>query len=438
MHVIVLYGFLVQIYYDFSGYSDIAIGSAFFGFDLPENFKLPFRALSVREFWRRWHITLSSWLQDYVYFPLGGSRRAEPRVLFNLMVTMILIGLWHGASWPWALFGTIQGIAMCLERTVERAWGRPFATSPLRRFLLWVWMSQFIAITYICVRAEDMSELFGMLLQFGARQGLRRHQPLRLDLSDRRPRPALHARGVLSLGTPGLPPHADGPRRGHRRGRRGARGLPAPRRAAVHLLPVLSGRGARPCAHGLRGGTGMSSRASRATFPSSGAGDATTLWVASPMTNDQSTLFSFGLWTVGNPDATPASHAVRPVQDPCRIVQKLGEIGYEGEHSHDEDLVPFGSSAAERDRIVADFKKAMADSGVTCSHGDDEPVLPADLQGRRLPSNDPRVRAFALRKTMDAIDLGVELGAKTYVFWGGREGTRPTHAATPGRASSLP
>ncbi len=172
MHVIVLYGFLVQIYYDFSGYSDIAIGSArLFGFDLPENFKLPFRALSVREFWRRWHITLSSWLQDYVYFPLGGSRRAEPRVLFNLMVTMILIGLWHGASWPWALFGTIQGIAMCLERTVERAWGRPFATSPLRRFLLWVWMSQFIAITYICVRAEDMSELFGMLLRFGDAKG---------------------------------------------------------------------------------------------------------------------------------------------------------------------------------------------------------------------------------------------------------------------------
>ena len=172
MHVIVLYGFLVQIYYDFSGYSDIAIGSArLFGFDLPENFKLPFRALSVREFWRRWHITLSSWLQDYVYFPLGGSRRAEPRVLFNLMVTMILIGLWHGASWPWALFGTIQGIAMCLERTVERAWGRPFATSPLRRFLLWVWMSQFIAITYICVRAEDMGELFGMLLQFGDAKG---------------------------------------------------------------------------------------------------------------------------------------------------------------------------------------------------------------------------------------------------------------------------
>ena len=87
------------------------------------------------------------------------------------MVTMILIGLWHGASWPWALFGTIQGIAMCLERTVERAWGRPFATNPLRRFLLWVWMSQFIAITYICVRAEDMGELFGMLLQFGDAKG---------------------------------------------------------------------------------------------------------------------------------------------------------------------------------------------------------------------------------------------------------------------------
>lgn len=172
MHVIVLYGFLVQIYYDFSGYSDIAIGSArLFGFDLPENFELPFRSLSVREFWRRWHITLSSWLRDYVYFPLGGSKRAEPRVLLNLMITMILIGLWHGASWPWAVFGTVQGLAVCFERTIERWWGRPFATGPLRRFLLWLWMSQFIAITYICVRAEDMGEVSGMLFEFGSSKG---------------------------------------------------------------------------------------------------------------------------------------------------------------------------------------------------------------------------------------------------------------------------
>ena len=84
------------------------------------------------------------------------------------------------------------------------------------------------------------------------------------------------------------------------------------------------------------------------------------------MTNDQSTLFSFGLWTVGNPGRDPFGHAVRAVQDPCRIVQKLGEIGARGVNLHDEDLVPFGSSAAERDRIVADFKKAMADSGVIC------------------------------------------------------------------------
>ncbi len=82
------------------------------------------------------------------------------------------------------------------------------------------------------------------------------------------------------------------------------------------------------------------------------------------MTNDQSTLFSFGLWTVGNPGRDPFGHAVRPVQDPCRIVQRLGEIGARGVNLHDEYLVPFGSSAAERDRIVADFKKAMADSNL--------------------------------------------------------------------------
>ena len=150
------------------------------------------------------------------------------------------------------------------------------------------------------------------------------------------------------------------------------------------------------------------------------------------MTNDQSTLFSFGLWTVGNPGRDPFGHAVRPVQDPCRIVQKLGEIGARGVNLHDEDLVPFGSSAAERDRIVTDFKKAMADSGVICPMATTNLFSQPIFKDGAFASNDPRVRAFALRKTMDAIDLGVELGAKTYVFWGGREGTE-TDACRDGR-----
>ena len=133
--------------------------------------------------------------------------------------------------------------------------------------------------------------------------------------------------------------------------------------------------------------------------------------------------FSFGLWTVGNPGRDPFGLPVRAVQDPCRIAAKLGEIGAYGVNLHDEDLVPFGSSAAQRDAIVRDFKSAMEDAGIVC------PMATTNLFGQpafkdgAFTANDPAVRAFAIRKTMDAIDLGVELGAKTYVFWGGREGT---------------
>ena len=132
--------------------------------------------------------------------------------------------------------------------------------------------------------------------------------------------------------------------------------------------------------------------------------------------------FSFGLWTVGNPGRDPFGHAVRPVLDPCDIVAKLGEIGAWGVNLHDEDLVPFGSSAAERDRIVGDFKRAMADSGVVCPMATTNLFSQPIFKDGAFTSNDPAVRAFAIRKTMDAIDLGVELGASTYVFWGGREG----------------
>ncbi len=132
--------------------------------------------------------------------------------------------------------------------------------------------------------------------------------------------------------------------------------------------------------------------------------------------------FSFGLWTVGNPGRDPFGHAGRPVLDPCDIVAKLGEIGAWGVNLHDEDLVPFGSSAAERDRIVGDFKKAMADSGVVCPMATTNLFSQPIFKDGAFTSNDPAVRAFAIRKTMDAIDLGVELGASTYVFWGGREG----------------
>ena len=110
----VLFG--VQIYCDFSGYSDIAVGSArILGFELMENFKSPYFARSIREFWRRWHISLTTWFTDYIYIPLGGSRCSRARHLFNLIFTFFLSGLWHGANWTFVLWGVYHGLWLCAE-----------------------------------------------------------------------------------------------------------------------------------------------------------------------------------------------------------------------------------------------------------------------------------------------------------------------------------
>lgn len=133
--------------------------------------------------------------------------------------------------------------------------------------------------------------------------------------------------------------------------------------------------------------------------------------------------FSFGLWTVGNPGRDPFGEAVRPKQDPISLVKLLSEVGAWGVCLHDNDLVPIDASARERDRIVKDFRQACRDHGIVV------PMATTNLFGDPIfkdgafTSNDGRVRAYALQKTMRAIDIGAELGAKVYVFWGGREGT---------------
>ena len=112
-----LYTYTIQIYLDFSAYSDMAIGSALLlGYHLPDNFDRPYQALSIADFWRRWHKTMSSFLRDYVYFPLGGARGTSFQVYRNLFITFFLIGLWHGASWNFALYGTGHALAMILHR----------------------------------------------------------------------------------------------------------------------------------------------------------------------------------------------------------------------------------------------------------------------------------------------------------------------------------
>lgn len=107
----------LQIYFDFSGYSDMAIGvSKLFGFELPRNFNLPYLSHNVTEFWKRWHITLSSWLQEYLYISLGGNRKGKGRTYFNLILTMVLGGIWHGANWTYIIWGLIHGIALALHK----------------------------------------------------------------------------------------------------------------------------------------------------------------------------------------------------------------------------------------------------------------------------------------------------------------------------------
>jgi xylose isomerase len=132
--------------------------------------------------------------------------------------------------------------------------------------------------------------------------------------------------------------------------------------------------------------------------------------------------FTFGLWTVGNPGRDPFGDVVRPPLSPVKIVQKLSELGAYGVNLHDNDLVPFGASAHERDRIVREFKQALSDYGMAFPMATTNLFFHPIFKDGAFTSVNPEVRAFALQKTMAAIDLGVELGASTYVFWGGREG----------------
>ncbi len=115
-----LFGFSMQIFADFAGYSLIAIGVALlFGYQLPDNFNFPYLARSLGEFWQRWHMSLSTWLREYLYYPLGGNRRGRMRTYFNLFMVMALGGLWHGAAWSFALWGLFHGGGLAVERWFE-------------------------------------------------------------------------------------------------------------------------------------------------------------------------------------------------------------------------------------------------------------------------------------------------------------------------------
>ncbi|MGH7443175.1 MAG: MBOAT family O-acyltransferase, partial [bacterium] len=118
----------VRILFDFSGYSDIAIGlSKIIGLDLPANFNFPYIASNIQDFWRRWHMSLSTWIRDYIYIPLGGSRQGASRKMFNALTAMALCGLWHGAAWHFMLWGIYHGLGMTVHTVYRKycpAWGR--------------------------------------------------------------------------------------------------------------------------------------------------------------------------------------------------------------------------------------------------------------------------------------------------------------------------
>jgi D-alanyl-lipoteichoic acid acyltransferase DltB (MBOAT superfamily) len=128
-----VYGYAIQIYFDFSGYTDIAIGSALLlGVRFPKNFDAPYQSMDLAEFWRRWHISLSTWLRDYLYIPLGGNRGSNLATYRNLLITMLLGGLWHGASWNFVLWGFLHGVGLAATRAFQRLGPRRSASTPSR------------------------------------------------------------------------------------------------------------------------------------------------------------------------------------------------------------------------------------------------------------------------------------------------------------------
>ena len=151
--------FGIQVFFDFSGYSDMAIGMALLlGFHFPENFRRPYLAASVTEYWRRWHLTLSKWLRDYLYIPLGGSRCGTVKTYRNLMLTMSLCGLWHGANWNFVLWGAHQGVLL----SIERAFSKRFTLAP--RVASWlyplrlVFTMALILTGYAVFRAQSLAD----------------------------------------------------------------------------------------------------------------------------------------------------------------------------------------------------------------------------------------------------------------------------------------
>ncbi|MDX1708073.1 MAG: MBOAT family O-acyltransferase, partial [Desulfobacterales bacterium] len=153
-------GYTLQIYFDFSAYSDMAIGlGLMFGFRIPENFNRPYSAVSITDFWRRWHITLSRWFKDYLYIPLGGNRLGTPRTCLNLTIVFLLCGLWHGANWTFVLWGIYHGGFLVIERLS----GLRDLSNTRYRFVRRLITLLIVMVGWVLFRSENLSQAIDFL-----------------------------------------------------------------------------------------------------------------------------------------------------------------------------------------------------------------------------------------------------------------------------------
>lgn len=155
-----LLGYPVQIYFDFSGYSDMSIGAAaILGFWLPDNFRFPYRALSLTDFWQRWHISLSTWFRDYLYIPLGGNRKGTLRMYANNFITMLVAGLWHGASWMFVIWGALHGFGLCVHKFFSRQLHITIPSTLWGNTLSWLITYVYVCFAWSFFRSQSLTQL---------------------------------------------------------------------------------------------------------------------------------------------------------------------------------------------------------------------------------------------------------------------------------------
>ncbi len=170
--VLIMLSYTFQIYFDFSGYSDMALGLAhMFNIELPVNFNAPYRSRSIVEFWQRWHMSLTAFLHKYIYIPLGGNRKGILRTYMNIFIVFLISGLWHGANWTFVLWGAIHGIANIINRIIKKSWDR------VNIVLRWVCTFVFINFTWLIFRSDSISQaisLFARMFAMDGRGGYRK------------------------------------------------------------------------------------------------------------------------------------------------------------------------------------------------------------------------------------------------------------------------